>query len=510
MYMSKIAYDWHMRDILLTWIGNADVKAMESKGGRGPIAQAVTDRRFDVVMALTNFSAEVQATFLSWLPRQTTAEAGIHPVELTSPTNFGEIFLAARGAVDRLEKVYAGPKQLTFLLSPGTPAMAAVWIILSKTFCQARLLETSIQEGTKDVDFPFDLLAEFLPDLRKRQDEDLTRLAAGQPPSEAAFADVAFRCEAMRRVVGQAAKVAMRSVPVLIQGESGTGKELFARAIHSASPRAQGPFVAVNCGAIPVELVDAEFFGHTKGAFTGAGTARKGHFESARGGTIFLDEIGELPLPSQVKLLRVLQEGKVQPLGTSTEVAIDVRVIAATNRSLIDEVSSGRFREDLFHRVAVGILQLPPLRDRSGDLSMLVDRLMDAINEEATGQPGYVHKKLSVGARKVVAAHDWPGNIRELRNTLLRASLWSAGHTIEAADVSASILRQASRGVGEVLGRPLGSGFDVAKLVRGVETHYVRRALDEANGNKTKAAELLGLSSYQTLTNWMQRLKIES
>src|SRR2546423_6847960 len=186
-----------MKEILLTWIGNADVKAMESKGGRGPIVQAVTDRRFDVVMALTNFSAEVQATFLSWLPRQTSAEAGIHPVELTSPTNCGEIFLAARGAVERLEKFYPGPKRLTFLLSPGTPAMAAVWIILSKTSCQARLLETSIQEGTKDVEFPFDLMAEFLPDLCKRQDEDLVRLAAGQPPSEAAFADIAFRCEAM-------------------------------------------------------------------------------------------------------------------------------------------------------------------------------------------------------------------------------------------------------------------------------------------------------------------------
>jgi DNA-binding NtrC family response regulator len=499
-----------MKDILLTWIGNADVKAMESKHGGGPIAQALSDRHFDAVLGLTNFSSDVQAAFLAWLSLQSKAEVGIHPVELTSPTNFGEIFLAARGAIERLEKLHPGPKRLAFLLSPGTPAMAAVWIVLSKTSSPARLLETSVQQGTQDVDFPFDLLAEFLPDLRRRQDEDLARLAAGHPKVDAAFADVAYRCEAMNRVVGQAAKVAIRSVPVLLQGESGSGKELFARAIHNASPRANGPFVAVNCGAIPAELVDAEFFGHAKGAFTGAVTARKGHFESARGGTIFLDEIGELPLPSQVKLLRVLQEGKVQPLGTSAEVAIDMRVIAATNRSLIDEVGSGRFREDLFHRVAVGILQLPPLRDRSGDLSMLVDRLLDVINEEAADQPAYTHKKLSVGARKLLAAHDWPGNIRELRNTLLRASLWSAGQTIEAADVSASILRQASRGAGNVLDKLLGSGFDVAELVRGVEEHYVRRALDEAHGNKTKAAELLGLSSYQTLTNWMQRLKIDT
>ena len=510
MCRRKIAYYLQMKEILVTWIGNADVKAMESKAARGPIAQAVADRRFDVVMALTNFSPEVQASFLAWLPRQTAAEVGIHAVELTSPTNFSEIFVAAKGAVDRLEKLWPEPRRLTFLLSPGTPSMAAVWIILSKTYCPARLLETSVQQGTQDVEFPFDLAAEFLPDLRRRQDEALTMLAAGQPQPEAAFADIAFRCDSMRRVVVQAAKVAVRSVPVLIQGESGTGKELFARAIHNTSPRAKGPFVAVNCGAIPAELVDAEFFGHAKGAFTGAGAARKGHFESAAGGTIFLDEVGELPLPSQVKLLRVLQEGKVQPLGTSAEVAIDARVIAATNRSLIDEVASGRFREDLFHRIAVGILQLPPLRDRGGDLSLLVDRLMDAINEEASDQPGFVHKKLSVGARKVLAAHNWPGNIRELRNTLLRASLWSAAHTIEAADMSASILRQASRGSSDVLGRSLGGGFDVTKLVRGVEEHYVRRALDEAHGNKTKAAELLGLSSYQTLSNWMQRLKIES
>ena len=500
-----------MQQILFAWVGNADLAAMEGKGkGLGPIAQAATDRKFDIVMCLSSHPIEAQTGYMSWLKRKVAAEVGVHQVKLSSPTNFAEIFVAAREAVERIEKMESSPKQLTFHTSPGTPAMAAVWIVLAKTFCPATLLETSVQQGTKDVEFPFDLMAEFLPDLRRRQDEALARLAAGQASEHAAFGEIAHRCDAMHRVINQSERIAGRDVPVLIQGESGTGKELFARAIHNASPRKAKPFIAVNCGAIPLELVDAEFFGYAKGAFTGASQSRKGHFEEASGGTIFLDEIGELPLASQVKLLRVLQEGKVRPLGTSQEVKVDVRVVSATNRNLLDEIVAGRFREDLFHRIGVGLLQLPPLRERGVDLALLIDRLMEVVNAEAAGQPGYKSKKLSVGARKLLLSHHWPGNIRELRNTLLRASLWADGSTIEAADVSASLLRHASRESSNLLDRPLGDGFDVAKLVHSVEERYVRRALDEARGNKTKAAELLGLASYQTLSNWMQRLGIET
>src|SRR5581483_8539743 len=245
---------------------------------------------------------------------------------------------------------------LVLHLSPGTPAMAAVWIILAKTRFPAKLIESSRQHGIRTASVPFEISADFLPDLLRRPDEELERLSAGLPPEAPEFADIVHRGAGMKRVILRSRRVAARSVPVLIEGETGTGKELLARAIHQASPRKGRPFVAVNCGAIPGELVESELFGHEKGAFTGATAQRKGHFQETDGGTLFLDEVGELPKPAQVKLLRALQEGEVVPIGSSRPVKVDVRLIADTNRSLVQDVAAGQFREDLFHRLAVAVL----------------------------------------------------------------------------------------------------------------------------------------------------------
>lgn len=300
-------------------------------------------------------------------------------------------------------------------------------------------------------------------------------------------------------------KLALRDVPVLIQGESGTGKELFARAIHQASSRNGKQFVAVNCGAIPQELVDAELFGHEKGAYTGATAVRAGYFEAADGGTLFLDEIGELPLASQVRLLRVLQEREVTRIGVAKPKAIDVRVIAATNRVLPEEIRSGRFREDLFHRLAVGVLLLPPLREREGDVNLLIDSMLAAINAEATSQPGYRRKKLDVSARNIMLRHTWPGNVRELHNTLLRASIWASGDKITADDIAASLAVTVPPKVETVLGRPLDQGISLPEIMGDVARHYLERAMALTHGNKSEAARLLGLGSYQTLSNWLQK-----
>ena len=197
--------------------------------------------------------------------------------------------------------------------------MAAIWLLLAKTRYPARLIESSREHGVKEVSIPFELSAEFAPVASKQADEALARLMMGMSPESPAFTAIVHRCAAMKRTVAMAHRLAVRDVPVLIQGESGTGKELFARAIHQASARNGKPFVAVNCGAIPHELVEAELFGHERGAFTGATAARAGYFESADGGTLFLDEVGELPLASQVRLLRVLQEREVTRVG-ATEV----------------------------------------------------------------------------------------------------------------------------------------------------------------------------------------------
>jgi DNA-binding NtrC family response regulator len=268
--------------------------------------------------------------------------------------------------------------------------------------------------------------------------------------------------------------------------------------------------VAVNCGAIPPELVESELFGHEKGAFTGATASRKGHFAEADGGTLFLDEVGELPRTTQVKLLRTLQEGEILPVGSSRSRRVDVRVIAATNRSLVAEVTTGTFREDLFHRLAVAVLRLPPLRERREDLPLLIDHLLAQVNQEGAEQPGFVEKRLSAGARNLLLQHPWPGNVRELQNTLRRAAIWTPDATLKAEDVREALLPMGSPPDDRILDQPLGESLDLPALLAKVARHYLERALDETAGNKTRAAKLVGLPSYQTLSNWMKRYGVRA
>jgi transcriptional regulator with PAS, ATPase and Fis domain len=387
--------------------------------------------------------------------------------------------------------------------------MAAVWIILAKTRFPAELIESSKEHGVRTASVPFDISAEFLPDLLYKPDRDLERLSAGLSPEAPEFVDIIHRSAIMKRVVSQSRLVAPRSVSVLIEGESGTGKELLARAIHRASPRRDKPFVSVNCGAIPSELVEAELFGYVKGAFSGATRSHAGYFEKASTGTLFLDEIGELSLAAQVKILRVLQEKEVTRLGSTSPVLIDVRLLAATNRKLVEEVANGRFRTDLFYRLAVAVLQLPPLRERPGDIGLLIDRLLDQINEESVHEPGFFHKKLSVSAKNLLLKHHWPGNVRELFNTLLRSAIWSSGTTINSNDVASAISPVAAVQSSEILNRHLGEGLNLPEIISTVARHYLSRAMEESHGNKTKATELLGMPSYQTLTNWLKKYGLE-
>ena len=492
--------------ILVAWLGNTDLRAADSQdsGEQGPILGAIKAMAFDAVHLLSDHGTPKTRAYTQWLGKQAGVPITPHQVKLTSPTSFEEIFRAANDVVTDIRRD-SPSASLTFHLSPGTPAMAAVWLLLAKTRHPAQLIESSREQGVKEVAIPFDLAAEFIPAAGKQADEALMRLMQGVPPASPAFSTIIHRCATMKRTVAMAHKLALRDVPVLIQGESGTGKELFARAIHQASSRNGKPFVAVNCGAIPQELVDAELFGHVKGAFTGATAARAGYFEAADGGTLFLDEIGELPLASQVRLLRVLQEREVTRIGATKPRAIDVRIIAATNRVLPEEIRLGRFREDLFHRLAVGVLLLPPLREREGDITLLIDSMLAAINTEAASQPGYKHKKLDVAARNLLLRHSWPGNVRELHNTLLRASIWAAGDKITAEDIAASLAVTMPPKAETVLGRPLDQSISLPEIIGGVARHYLERAMAQAHGNKSEAARLLGLGSYQTLSNWLQK-----
>jgi DNA-binding NtrC family response regulator len=292
----------------------------------------------------------------------------------------------------------------------------------------------------------------------------------------------------IERIQSLMRKVAVTNATVLISGESGTGKELVARQIHTLSGRAEGPFIALNCGAIPAELLESELFGHERGAFTGAVGARHGMFQVARGGTIFLDEVAEMAPPLQVKLLRVLQEHEFRPVGGDRTIKTDVRVIAASNKELFDEVSKGRFREDLFYRLQVIPIRLPPLRDRRSDIPLLIEHFLEKMNSRRPQGP----VRLSETAQVQMWEYDWPGNVRELENVVEQLVILADGDTVDVDNLPPSIRRFVSgkRNPTPALSE---AGFDFNRAVEAFENQLIYEALQKSHGNKQAAARLLGL-----------------
>jgi DNA-binding NtrC family response regulator len=302
---------------------------------------------------------------------------------------------------------------------------------------------------------------------------------------------------AMRQVAQYLERIAPSQVTVTILGESGTGKELAARALHERSPRAGQPFLAVNCAALAPALVESTLFGHEKGAFTGADTRREGAFESARGGTLFLDEVGELPLELQAKLLRVLENGEVTPLGTSRPLRVGVRVVAATHRDLVSEVGQGRFRKDLYYRLSVMPLMMPPLRERRGDIRLLAEHFVRLF------EPQGVEVKFTPAALKKLREHPWPGNVRELRNVVQRALLLREGLVLDAGALSFErVPEQAPENTGSAPFKLL-EGMTLQQMVRHWERQAVEEALRRCHHHRGRAAQLLGLSR----SSFFERLK---
>ena len=308
--------------------------------------------------------------------------------------------------------------------------------------------------------------------------------------------------DAIHRVIAAAAP---STATVFVLGESGTGKELVAQRIHELSPRAQQPFVALNCAAIPETLLESEIFGHERGAFTGAMDRRLGCFELADRGTLFLDEVAEMPPATQVKLLRVLQERAFRRLGGRQEITVDVRVIAATNVNPLDAVKAGKLREDLYYRLNVFAIEVPPLRDRKDDLPLLVQAFIDEFN-------GRNHKAisgLSPAAARMLEQHHWPGNVRELRNAIERAVILSPGPFIEPSHLAVFQGRAAALGATpEGGGAGVGAGMVLAPgmTVDDAETQLILMTLQHTRDNKTRAAEILGIS-LKTLHNKLNRLR---
>ena len=293
----------------------------------------------------------------------------------------------------------------------------------------------------------------------------------------------------MKQVFELAKRVATSNITVLVVGETGTGKEVVAEAVHRFSPRAKGAYVRLNCAALPESLVEAELFGHEKGAFTGAVGVKNGFFEVASGGTLFLDEVGELPAATQAKLLRVLEHRRIVRVGGTTEIAVDVRLICATNRDLEAEVRRGRFREDLYFRISAFVIPIPPLRDRRGEIAQLAQQFA----RELAGELGYSSGSVTDEALAILSAHDWPGNVRELRNVIERAVVMSGTGKIEPDHLPDRVRERASRGgtMTSMLG-PL----DVRQRVAVVERDAVVQALEANKGNQTQAARQLGISRF--------------
>jgi len=357
-------------------------------------------------------------------------------------------------------------------------------------------IETALQamkEGAYDyIDKPFKT-DEVLLTLRKAEEreklkEENLRLKNKiiEIEQKYSFKNIVARSEAMAHVFSLVSKVARHKTTILITGESGTGKELIAKAIHSDGPNASGPMVSINCGGIPENLLESELFGYKKGAFTGAVRDKPGRFEEAHGGTIFLDEIGELPLSLQVKLLRVLQEEEITPLGAVGSKRIDARVIAATSKDLGQEVRAGRFREDLYYRINVMRIHLPPLRERRGDIPLLVGYFIDLFNKKLKRNI----QGLSSEAMPILMEYSWPGNVRELENVIERALLLATGRWITPSELPSHMSQ-----VQKLSTFPdLGDTLSIKKASKQLERTFIEKALELTGGNRTHASKILEIS----------------
>ena len=364
-------------------------------------------------------------------------------------------------------------------------------VIVMSAFGTAEIALEAIKLGAYDyIDKPFST-DDLLLTIRKAQERERLRveneILKNQVTKRYSFSNIIAKSDQMLEIFETIKKIGDYRTTVLLYGESGTGKELVARAIHYNSTRRNKRFVAINCGAIPENLLESELFGHRRGAFTDAVRDKKGLFEEAQGGTILLDEVGEMPLHLQVKLLRVLQENEIRPVGDDRTIPIDVRIIAATLRDLEQDVENGRFRDDLFYRLDVISMRIPPLRERKDDIPLLVNHFIKK-HQEKLGLPVIGITKDAIAA---LVEHDWPGNIRELENCIERAMILTDDDHINLASLPKTV-RPATEAPNAQF--TLNDDLSIKTHTRALEENLIRRALERTKGNRTHAARLLEIS----------------
>jgi len=525
------------KEILFSWLGNRDIDAMQEQNTANPgaVVTAIREGQFTEAHILVqgpprksapktgparkkdNLPGDHFEAWRRWAQKQVgpSVQLQTHRTKLP-PAKVTDHAAIYRQVMATIEKSLAGRPDArpVFHLSSGTPSMHAVWMLVGKTRQpEARLVQTSdIGTPFSDAKIPFSLSAEYTPRLDREQSEGISRLTLGQTPQHPSFQSIIGESAAIREACQLAARYADTDLPILIQGESGTGKELFAKAIHEASPRNHAKLVTIHCGAIPAELIEAELFGYKKGAFTGADKYKPGLFKEANNGTVFLDEIGECSPATQTKLLRVLQEGEIRPVGATTPTKVDVRILAATNRNLAESAGRGEFREDLYWRLSAGILDLPAIRERSGDIRLLINYQLAETNKTLIHGKSIQAKKISAGARKILESHEWSGNFREIQNVLARAWVLSDN------DIGTAAVNRALGGApkpsgtsssNSVLDREFSKSFCIHDVIGEVSRHYLSRALRDAGNNRTKAARILGFNNPETLKNWINKYGVK-
>ncbi len=469
---------------------------------------------------LSDHDTEWNSYFRDWL-QGFGYTVVMHPAPLKSASDYGEVY----GKVDTLlTKVEETRPQKDydygFYLAPGTRAMSSVWLLLART----RFNGNVYHWGTKDpgpslVQLPFELDLKFLPALEKRRAAALAVFGDNFPDEK--LADISGTSAAINEAKKTAALYAALPYDVLLIGDTGTGKDKFARCIHKASLREAKPFVAVNCGEFTEALFPSRMFGHRKGSFTDASKDQPGLMKVAHGSTLFLDEVGELSLSMQASLLRALQprdDAKptirhIRPVGADEDETVNVRIIAATNRNLVEMVKRGEFREDLLQRLDYLTIRIPSLMERTDDIPDLINQFLNDINSSCRDvDPRAKPKSLAPKATRVLQAAHWSGNVRQLKKVLARAHAFAMGTDITADDVTRALRNDAFGGAerSPILERPLGNGLDLGMLELELRAHYLKRALAEG-GDAAKAARLIGYpADGERLRQHMKKLHISS
>lgn len=481
-------------DVLLTFVGYRDPFVEDEEGGvvrPGPILDLLHHRDFDRLVLFGTEGTTEQLSSLTSHLENSTVDLEDFALDIEDPTHYADILSELRGQLQEVQNEHEGANFYVSVAS-GTPQMHASWLMLvAGGELPARILHTRPPEHVtpeKPAVAELDLQRPEFPEIRAPVRAEYASSTFPDVRKTVQEVGIVGRHPEIQRAIEVVAMVAPQtSVPVLILGETGTGKELFARLVHRLSGRPADRFVPVNCASIPEDLAESMLFGHRKGAFTGASEDRSGLFDRADGGTLFLDEIGELSTQIQSKLLRVLEENVVEPVGAEQPHEVDARVVAATNRDLEKEIEAGRFREDLYYRLEMTEIELPSLRDRRSDIPRLALHFLDRRNEEFEKQV-----RLSTEALEILQSAPFPGNVRDLENVVGRAVLLSQSEVIVPEDLEISSTSSQSPEP-EFLPEPQ-EGFNLKEHLDRVRSELYQRALAKADGNKSEAARLLGVT----------------